>query len=286
MFCAKCKFNSFDHLPKCPKCGFDWKESREALQLAWLQSEGHDWFRPPSPKAAPDVQDAFSADTNMDFVLAPDASPTTASNVPDASLEGFSDGPLLIEEVTFVSPTDDKPTKEADGKPDGPSHQSSREAPHEPLQEPQRLAQQDMPAETPDIPGNKNAIRPLLEIFPEDGPSTGGETVAASREQTSPDSDALPVLEEIALGDDVSTEDILATWEIPDELVPKEIEESVPLSEQPDPASSSKRNETVLGEEIVYDFSAFEAAGQPSKADPSKPASPDDSPASSKDKRA
>jgi len=63
MFCAKCKFNSFEHLSKCPNCGFDWKEAREALQLAWLQSEGYNWFQRPFSEAvlAEEIGYDFSA---------------------------------------------------------------------------------------------------------------------------------------------------------------------------------------------------------------------------------
>jgi hypothetical protein len=36
MFCPKCKFTTFDHLPKCPKCSYDWSDARKKLNLDWL----------------------------------------------------------------------------------------------------------------------------------------------------------------------------------------------------------------------------------------------------------
>lgn len=36
MYCPKCKYTSFDHLEKCPKCGNKWNEIRKTLNLDWL----------------------------------------------------------------------------------------------------------------------------------------------------------------------------------------------------------------------------------------------------------
>ncbi len=36
MFCPKCRYTSFDHLKKCPKCGYDWSDVRKTLNLDWL----------------------------------------------------------------------------------------------------------------------------------------------------------------------------------------------------------------------------------------------------------
>ena len=36
MFCIKCKYISFDYLPKCPKCGFEWTETRKRMNLDWM----------------------------------------------------------------------------------------------------------------------------------------------------------------------------------------------------------------------------------------------------------
>jgi hypothetical protein len=189
MFCTKCKYNSFDHLTKCPKCGFDWKEAREALQLAWLQSEGYNWFQHSPPKTA--------ADTNIDFVL--DTSLNAALGTTGAPPDGSHGSPLLIEEVTLMDLAEEKPTKE--------------------------------------------------------------------------------------------TEEPLAIRESPDKFIPKELKESGPFRKQPNLESQMKRENPILVEEIVYDFSAFEVnafetkASPPSDADSSKPAAAGDLSGSNKDER-
>ncbi len=44
MFCIKCSYTSFDHLQKCPKCGFDWSEERSRLNLDWMQAGENTWL--------------------------------------------------------------------------------------------------------------------------------------------------------------------------------------------------------------------------------------------------
>jgi len=39
MYCKKCKYTTFDHLDRCPKCGYDWKKEKEMLGLEWLNFE-------------------------------------------------------------------------------------------------------------------------------------------------------------------------------------------------------------------------------------------------------
>ncbi|SDN23603.1 hypothetical protein SAMN04488516_101131 [Desulfonauticus submarinus] len=36
MYCAKCKYTTFDHFDNCPKCGKSWQEEKEKLGLGWL----------------------------------------------------------------------------------------------------------------------------------------------------------------------------------------------------------------------------------------------------------
>ncbi len=33
MYCPYCRYTSFDHLPTCPKCNYDWSEIREVLGI-------------------------------------------------------------------------------------------------------------------------------------------------------------------------------------------------------------------------------------------------------------
>ncbi len=36
MFCPKCNYTSFDHLQNCPRCNFDWSETKRTFNLDWL----------------------------------------------------------------------------------------------------------------------------------------------------------------------------------------------------------------------------------------------------------
>lgn len=44
MYCPHCKYASFDHLTRCPKCNADWTEVKQALDLDWLPEPVPDWF--------------------------------------------------------------------------------------------------------------------------------------------------------------------------------------------------------------------------------------------------
>ncbi|MGM0611638.1 MAG: hypothetical protein ACQES5_11220 [Thermodesulfobacteriota bacterium] len=44
MYCSKCKYTSFDHLDKCPKCGQNWSETKKALNLEWLGYNEKPWI--------------------------------------------------------------------------------------------------------------------------------------------------------------------------------------------------------------------------------------------------
>lgn len=44
MYCSKCAYTSFDHLSRCPKCGFDWGQDRIRMNLDWLQEDGQPWL--------------------------------------------------------------------------------------------------------------------------------------------------------------------------------------------------------------------------------------------------
>lgn len=51
MYCKKCRFHSYDHVGKCPKCGADWEEARKALYLNWITASGFNWLAPATPTA-------------------------------------------------------------------------------------------------------------------------------------------------------------------------------------------------------------------------------------------
>ncbi len=71
MYCKKCKFHSFDHVSKCPKCGADWEESRKALYLNWITASGVNWLSPElsAPQAAPAQQGKKVAGTQSPFAF-------------------------------------------------------------------------------------------------------------------------------------------------------------------------------------------------------------------------
>jgi hypothetical protein len=49
MYCAKCKFTSFDYPVACPKCGVEWNALKEKLNLAWISTPGYDWLADGQP---------------------------------------------------------------------------------------------------------------------------------------------------------------------------------------------------------------------------------------------
>jgi len=66
MYCKKCRFHSYDHVGKCPKCGADWEEARKALYLNWITASGFNWLAPTpaaetASAAGPDMADDSDA---------------------------------------------------------------------------------------------------------------------------------------------------------------------------------------------------------------------------------
>ncbi len=240
MYCTKCKFNSFDHLPKCPKCGFDWKEDRDALQLSWLQSAGYDWFQhaPAQP----------SSDESTGFVFS-DEDPTRTILEPSDEQGDVMQGPLLIDEVPL---------------PDLPG---------------------DMEVAAPDtMPGD---LETQTEILPEEYDiqlEPDGIPVDPLHEEpdvTEPDhaSEQSPTQEQPA------SEDVLAAWEIPDDLITPDPIANDPEPDEKGPApnapeTTAKNQELILATEIDYDFSSFDVeTPESSNADADKPSpekTPDD----------
>lgn len=52
MYCPKCNYTSFDHLPNCPKCAYDWSEQKRTFNMEWIvptATEGMNIFTPVSP---------------------------------------------------------------------------------------------------------------------------------------------------------------------------------------------------------------------------------------------
>lgn len=116
MYCKKCKFHSFDHVSKCPKCGVDWEESRKALYLNWITASGVNWLSPElsAPQAAPEPSVATAKTTNADTYLDTLSQPSTdySATPPTPSAQASSrDADIdvsLFPELDFAM-TDFKP---------------------------------------------------------------------------------------------------------------------------------------------------------------------------------
>jgi len=39
MYCKKCKYTTFDHLTRCPQCGYNWQKEKKSFGLDWLNFE-------------------------------------------------------------------------------------------------------------------------------------------------------------------------------------------------------------------------------------------------------
>lgn len=177
MFCGKCKFTSCDHLPKCPKCGFDWSKTRDELQLSWLQSAGYDWLQHAENLYQFHMEPAKPPDQTSDFSF----------EDPDSEADSvFADTQrtLLIEEIALPGTTSDPLKIQADTDVAKTPH--SAEDDHEELTFPSQ---------------------PVLESPP-----------AIEHDETQKSIDAAP-FPESETTDQNASEDVLAAWEIPDDMI-------------------------------------------------------------------
>lgn len=228
MYCDKCKYTSFDHLPSCPKCGFDWKEDRTALQLFWLQSSGHDWFKHAQEHGESFPEEA-AAGGEPEFDLAAgddaaDVSPLDGTRIAD-DLEFPLDQELSLDGLT------------------GDHFKEDHAFPEGPVSADQPQAGDDLELPGAFLPEEGTDPEPVMEV---------------SLEQE-------PVLEVSAEVDGTSAEDVLAAWEIPDNMIPGDVDGDIPFPaldavdmEAPG-AKKSAGPEGDIEADIVYDFSAVEA---------------------------
>jgi len=96
MYCKKCKYHAFDHVGTCPKCGFDWEETRKALYLNWLTSRGHDWFAAPAPHVEPPATETTASTENR-----PQPAP-----LPEEPKQAISHPPIEELEVGYLPDLD------------------------------------------------------------------------------------------------------------------------------------------------------------------------------------
>ena len=114
MFCTKCNYTSFDHLPTCPKCAFDWSQQKKAFNVEWMvptAAEGMSIFTPASasssqtgqaeslsgPAAKESAGEAAGEEQEIDLDVAEmEEAPEGSSSSAQA---GEESGDGLIEEV-------------------------------------------------------------------------------------------------------------------------------------------------------------------------------------------
>lgn len=213
MYCSKCKSNSFDHLPKCPKCGFDWKEARDALQLGWLRSSGYDWFQHVQP---PMVHNENRAVPSVD-----------ESAVHPRSLPGnrdFAQGQaVLADEVTFPA------------LPDELDHAAPSD--HQPL---------------------PRLLFDAFEFQPQMPGPTSKPTAKTAQQPNQP-----CVFDELLPPSDGLQDNLLAHWEIPDDMLPQDLgtggsTKSVAAQASTESKTTVADNEPVLAADIDYNFLEFE----------------------------
>lgn len=122
MYCKKCKYNSYDHVPSCPKCGMDWNETRKLFFLNWINTSGYQWLAPgtggdgaqpampelvvPSPSAI-ETEDLFPQ-VSKEPAMAADISPGPSAQTADGDIfVDFSQdtaSPAMAEPVAPVTP--------------------------------------------------------------------------------------------------------------------------------------------------------------------------------------
>lgn len=219
MFCSKCKFTSFDHLLRCPKCGFEWKKIREDLQLSWLQTPGYNWFQHAEKLYQFDMQPATATDQSPDHSL--DRQVRSAGIVLPETHQA-----LLIEEVDLADlssdPTDKLPQTDA------------------------KIAQAS-PADD-----HGEFFTPTLDM--PKAPLTMEHNEVQDKVDTAAPAESEPP-------DQRSSEDLLAAWEIPDDVVAENLHRNAnaagtePDTSVPGDGASPVDHEDVLpAADIEYDF--------------------------------
>jgi hypothetical protein len=97
MYCKKCKYVSFDHLDKCPKCGMEWAEERKKLGIDWLKAQEKGWLETDndnSDRAEP--QPGISGSEPDEFAFDPESPAKDVESLLHAEDQepGFEDEPV------------------------------------------------------------------------------------------------------------------------------------------------------------------------------------------------
>jgi hypothetical protein len=254
MYCSKCKFTSFDHVPACPKCGYDWQQARTALNLGWLHSTGYEWFTaseeaeiepavPPNvPPNAPPEPVLLPEQETEDVLLTPsEASPLDEHIAPVLSTadamrqEPEDQSPAIADHTVTGQPEQDTDIFQTVSDLDLPEPNPMAEAAE---MEPPSLevAQQSpSPSASPPAP-------------PSDPPSALLDPDQSMAPEPSQDQDELPVWE-IDVSDDVLSEDLFLSEAEAEDM-------ALAVTPEPDRESTQDPDSdfTSLQGDIAYDF--------------------------------
>lgn len=219
MFCSKCKFTSFDHLLRCPKCGFEWNKIREDLQLAWLQAPGYNWFQHAEKLYQFDTQPTTATDQSPDYSF-------DVQDRPVGIVLPETHQVLLIEEVDLAVHSSD---------------------PKDKLPQPNTKTAQASPAGD-----HGEFFTPTLDL--PKSPLTVEHSEIQDKTDTSTPLESEPP-------DQRSCEDVLAAWEIHDDLVAENFHPNANAAKtEPDVSIPGGGSPTVDHEDVLppadieYDF--------------------------------
>lgn len=88
MYCPKCNYTSFDHLPTCPKCAFDWSQQKGIFNMEWMvptATEGINIFTPVSPESLSHAEQSETTPQEATGGQSADMSGADASGVSQGS---------------------------------------------------------------------------------------------------------------------------------------------------------------------------------------------------------
>ena len=109
MYCKKCRYVSFDHLNKCPKCGLEWNEERKKLGIDWMVSAERGWLE--HGQSEEEVDEDFESQTGG---IEPDKFEFNFEQEEDGSHASL----LYSEDLSKVSGNEGLPSPMRDLKPD------------------------------------------------------------------------------------------------------------------------------------------------------------------------
>jgi hypothetical protein len=271
MYCSKCHYHAQDHLKVCPKCNTSWEESRKALGLDWMRSDGFPWLSS-TPQAEPIASDLL----DVDDLLAPPPAPEPEIPAGTALID-IDDLPQFTSDAAPPSALT-PPSGTVEDLPEVPSLAEP------PTVEPLPEIEVDIPLMTEPIPNaSQPSLEPLDDVTPE-------EDFLERLSADMPASDHILLEAEIPIPAEASPQspaeraaetELDLVLEIEEEPVPapKTSSPDAPASTVPSPARAEKP-----ASEDLFIPELEELLGPPTppaSAAPAKPATPSTPPAAS-----